>query len=144
MFYKTCRSFALLTFILLAACDAQALPAKPAAKSVARNQTFQSFWSAFRKATLANDMTAVMALTRFPVVGRGQLDDDREVKISRAAFPAKFRQALGEAGLRQVIRDTPSISAGEMNSAQEHHVDALEFQRTPSGWRLLKIILEND
>lgn len=151
----------------LSAREARAVPppaARPAAAGVERSPTkadapvpsagFAPFWRSFRQAALAEDATAAAALARFPVVGRGELDDEPEQPIGRAAFPAAFRAALQTT---DVIRDpgTQAVREGTMlelieasaadadaqGSDDSRRFGAFDFARTGEGWRLVGIYI---
>ena len=145
------------------ATPARARPAPPAAtaddgraptkvSAPARLADFATFWRSFRQAALAGDTAAGAALARFPVAGRGELDDEPEQPIDRAAFRAAFRAALQqpdvirdpktgtlrEGTMLELIRAFPTY-AGAQGAGDTRRFGAFEFERVGAGWRLVAI-----
>jgi len=109
----------------------------------------QGFWRAFREAALAGAASRVAAMTRFPVETRGPTDDDPVERLSRDAFAPVFARVMDqESGLsahpesmRALVERMPALGARALGDG-EFRVGALEFARTPEGWRLVRMYLE--
>jgi len=63
---------------------------------------FNNFWEIFRAAVLANNTSHVKALTKFPLMIKGTLDEDKTILIKEADFDSAIETLLAQdTGLRK-------------------------------------------
>jgi hypothetical protein len=110
--------------------------------NAAAERDFTRFWTAFRAATLADDREALVAMSRFPFVLHGQLDDDPaqtiDAAVLRESLPDLLLQDTGLAAeeepmLAYVERlvQPPSPEPGSSSM----RVGPFEFTLQRDGWR---------
>ena len=155
--------------LLLVACDRQATPAppepgKPAASQdqaapAAATQSAQEFWSEFRVAARAGELTALQKIARFPFVTRGTTDDDSSTSHDEAGFaellPKILAQDTGLSSTGETVREyierhpeIPAIAAGAGQSvpvepnATQFVAGPLTFEKLGDRWYWVSAYLE--
>jgi len=58
--------------------------------------SFPVFWKKFRSASLNNDMDAILKMTRFPFVVKGDLDMNGVVSLNKIKFKNQFNKFLNQ------------------------------------------------
>lgn len=109
-------------------------------------------WTRYRAAIAARDADAAAALTRFPLLLRGDLDDSPSERIGKPAFKARFTDLIAqESGTRdtpysvaQLAADTPALGSDGVDSPScdqggRFDVGPLSFTRETGAWKLSTI-----
>jgi hypothetical protein len=116
--------------------------------------SFGAFWASFQAAVKARDADKVAALTRFPILVRGQLDADKPRRVDRAQFKKDLPRwldqdtglsARGETMRAYVLRtDAATLEGGRQRETSDRliHAGAFQFERTDGGWRLTQVYEE--
>lgn len=132
----------MLAFAVVVSCSCTASP----------DGDFQTFWTEFRRASLAGDLAAIEKMSKMPLEVRG-VDDSIPARMCDAkelakVYPALLAQTIyryqgdevTESSLRDVLEQTPSVAshAGE----QDVRVEQFEFGRVDGRWRLVRAYLE--
>ena len=113
---------------------------------------FQSFWSIFRAASLANDYTTLITLTKFPLEVKG-VDDSVPVKkyekaqlntifpklLSQPVFLPKDNDVV-ETTLRETLTKTEKVEYKPTD--KEIRVEQFQFQFIDGKWLLVRAYLE--
>ena len=155
--------------LLLVACDRQVTPAPPEpgkpvapqeqAAPAAATQSAQEFWSQFRVAALAGELTALQKIARFPFVTRGTTDDDSSTSHDEADFagllPKILAQDTGLSSAGETVReyierhpDLPAVAAGGGQSvpveanATQFAAGPLTFEKIGNRWYWVSAYLE--
>jgi hypothetical protein len=103
-------------------------------------------WIAFRNAALQQDWSKLEEITNFPLIVRGELDQDPIFRIDRSKFPTIFERFLKEGVFSpneqlQVIRNTTTIKV-DANSRDRCRIGDMVFKRTAKGWRLYTLYMQ--
>ncbi len=107
----------------------------------------KQFWGAFRNAALQQDWSKLEEFTNFPLIVRGELDQDPIFRIDRGKFPIIFERFLKEGVFSpneqlHVIRNTTTIKV-DANSRDRCRIGDMVFKRTAKGWRLYTLYMQD-
>ena len=111
----------------------------------------QEYWSTFRQAVLNDDVSSVIAVTEFPFILRGQLDDSPVRHLSRDEFTGEFPRMLASdpgmspdpTSMKDYIARTSKLPTSFCNATgNQVRVGDWVFNLTPNGWRLVEAYLD--
>lgn len=120
---------------------------------------FDSFWTRFREAAVAGNFGEVAKRTQFPLQTRGEMDDQPVVTYSESEFEKLFTLFLQmPTGLNannfnetqlDYIKANPKLSFSDnklpmMSGENIASVTSMEFEKTPSGWKLKRLFLTDE
>jgi hypothetical protein len=127
---------------MLAACSAETQE-KP-------QPDFQTYWSNFRSAVLANRKEDVASMTRFPFVEKGMVPGIEAVSHSRESFLALWDKLMNQdsgapsQSMRQLIEVTKTVNPRNVApSGRTAQIGMFEFEKTEKGWRLTGAFLSD-
>jgi hypothetical protein len=114
----------------------------------------QTFWASFRQAALANDISKVASMTRFPFELRGVSDSDPVQRLSRGQFPDAWKRLLAqvvdvpedgrivERSMQELVHDQQVAPPVQRRGATALRFQQFEFERVRGRWLFTRGYLE--
>lgn len=111
-------------------------------------QAFSEFWKEFRTASLNNNITRVIELTKFPFSVKGDLDMDGSKVVDKGKFKKRFksfmeqdtREDLKPESMREYIKKSQSISP-RIDDGQTS-VALFSFELIGRKWYFVRVYVE--
>ena len=134
-----------ISIVLVLTADAQ----QPALTPL---ESFQEFWSAFRRAVLTTNKSQVAEMAQFPFVTQGTLDDSPTTRQDRDAFLALWNRLLSQdPGLQpesdtmqQLVMRTPTVTPHHLHEDQHAaRVGVFEFRHLNGRWWFTSAYLDD-
>ncbi|QYE34315.1 hypothetical protein KZX46_16230 [Polymorphobacter sp. PAMC 29334] len=106
---------------------------------------FGAFWSKFRTAVIAHDMTKVTALTKFPLSAGFDSDQDHPAKIGRTQFARymatelKCESSDGGTTFDMIRSRVQPNGKYDVQDAHSATVGRFEFANSSTGWHLTSL-----
>jgi hypothetical protein len=130
-----------LAIVLFVALSPGSSFARPAQADTAAKE-FQSFWTEFRQAIMANDKEKVASMTRFPFKTRGTMDSDPVKKRAKESFLNILDKLLqtdpglsAEPGtMRQLIERQATVTSKEVTTQNFARVGDFVFEKAQGKW----------
>ncbi|MEW6517646.1 MAG: hypothetical protein AB1439_12170 [candidate division FCPU426 bacterium] len=128
-----------LSGFALAACS-QGQP--PAAQG-----DFHAYWKEFRAASLSLSARKAAAMTQFPFITRGEMDEDPEIPRDREWFERMYPAVLqADPGMRpepetmlQLINRTPQVTERDYAPGSDFaRVGLFEFRKINGAWKFVR------
>lgn len=120
---------------------------------------FATFWSKFREAAVAGNFAELAKRTQFPLKTRGMMDEQPVIVYAENEFEPMFKLFLQTpTGLNannfdetqlDYIKANPTLtfSAGKLPMMHDNKTAAvvsMEFENTPTGWKLKFLYLTDE
>lgn len=95
---------------------------------------FLPFWIEYREMVMKMDSNKLMEITRFPLILKGNEDDDPIIKISKSEFWSVFNEFLNTGGGVLDINDLDDIATNNMDFIKRspNAENTLRYEQNPN------------